>query len=408
MFLERCVAAFRTESPDVVLVYPRSTVVDEHGAFLWEHSDRLDLRERAPHQRLKRLIWNPPTVGTAHYGLVRTTALRRGRGLQGFVSSDYVFLAELAMMGEFREVPECLLIKRYHPGMSREINPNIADLAEWTQPGSSQHLILEYWNLFARHLVAIHGSPLAFLDRARCYAVFVPNWLRVWRSQLVKELRGLPAELRRVRAAAARFCRQRVLADRRRESMETACRPRSPRLSVIIPCKNMGATIGAQLEALANQSWSEPWEVIVSDNGSSDDSVRVVQRYAARLPNLRLVDASDRPGASHARNVGARHATAPALAFCDADDEVGVDWLAAMDRALSRARFRRVSPRRRKAQSGMGASSPGVRSPGIVVSTPSSGGRKLRSRSETGPPRRSRRIRRDAAGPGRWRTRTTA
>ena len=112
-----------------------------------------------------------------------------------------------------------------------------------------------------------------------------------------------------------------------------------PRLSVIIPCKNMAATIGAQLEALANQSWSEPWEVIVSDNGSSDDSVRVVQGYAARLPNLRLVDASDRPGASHARNVGARHAMAPALAFCDADDEVGVDWLAEMDRALTEHDF---------------------------------------------------------------------
>ena len=130
-----------------------------------------------------------------------------------------------------------------------------------------------------------------------------------------------------------------------------------PRLSVIIPCKNMAATIGAQLEALANQSWSEPWEVIVSDNGSSDDSVRVVQRYGARLPNLRLVDASDRPGASHARNVGARYAMAPALAFCDADDEVGVDWLAEDGPGADPARFRRMSTRCREAQSGMGASS---------------------------------------------------
>jgi glycosyltransferase involved in cell wall biosynthesis len=112
-----------------------------------------------------------------------------------------------------------------------------------------------------------------------------------------------------------------------------------PRLSVIIPCRNMGSTLGAQLDALAAQAWPEPWEVIVSDNGSSDDSVRVVQRYAARLPNLRLVDASDRPGAAHARNVGARHAKASALAFCDADDEVGENWLAAMDRALSRHDF---------------------------------------------------------------------
>lgn len=114
---------------------------------------------------------------------------------------------------------------------------------------------------------------------------------------------------------------------------------RAPDLSVIIPCRNMGTTIGAQLEALAQQAWSQPWEVIVSDNGSKDDSVQVVERYAARLPQLRLVYSSDRPGAAHARNVGARAATAPALAFCDADDEVGTGWLAAMGTALARHDF---------------------------------------------------------------------
>ncbi len=114
---------------------------------------------------------------------------------------------------------------------------------------------------------------------------------------------------------------------------------RAPDLSVIIPCRNMGTTIGAQLEALAQQAWSQPWEVIVSDNGSKDDSVQVVQRYAARLPQLRLVYSSDRLGAAHARNVGARAATAPALAFCDADDEVGTGWLAAMGNALARHDF---------------------------------------------------------------------
>jgi glycosyltransferase involved in cell wall biosynthesis len=113
----------------------------------------------------------------------------------------------------------------------------------------------------------------------------------------------------------------------------TSVRP--PRLSVIIPCFNAANTIGAQLEALANQAWAEPWELIIADNGSKDDTIRVVQSYAGRLPNLRLVDASDHPGAAHARNVGARHAVAPVLAFCDADDEVGENWLAAMDRALT-------------------------------------------------------------------------
>jgi glycosyltransferase involved in cell wall biosynthesis len=112
-----------------------------------------------------------------------------------------------------------------------------------------------------------------------------------------------------------------------------------PSLSVVIPCRDAEQTIGAQLEALAAQIWSEPWEVIVSDNGSTDETKRVVLRYSDRLPGLRLVDSSDKRGPAHARNVGAWAARAPALAFCDADDEVAPGWVAAIGGALSRYDF---------------------------------------------------------------------
>jgi glycosyltransferase involved in cell wall biosynthesis len=106
------------------------------------------------------------------------------------------------------------------------------------------------------------------------------------------------------------------------------------KLSVIIPCLNEVGFIGVQLEALVNQCWSEPWELIVSDNGSTDKSLAIVDRYRERLPNLRIVDASDRQGQAHARNIGARYASGEALAFCDADDEVAPGWVAAMGEAL--------------------------------------------------------------------------
>ena len=54
----------------------------------------------------------------------------------------------------------------------------------------------------------------------------------------------------------------------------------------------------------------EPWEVIVSDNGSTDETRRIVERFHGRLPGLRIV------------------AKGEALLFCDADDEVGPGWLA--------------------------------------------------------------------------------
>lgn len=106
------------------------------------------------------------------------------------------------------------------------------------------------------------------------------------------------------------------------------------KLSVIIPCYNGANTLGAQLEALAGQSWDEPWEVIVVDNGSTDDSPRVAEGYRPRLPNLQVVDAPQKKGPSYATNVGARVAVGDAFLFVDADDEVAPGWLSAMGRAL--------------------------------------------------------------------------
>ncbi len=110
-------------------------------------------------------------------------------------------------------------------------------------------------------------------------------------------------------------------------------------LSVIGPCFDAAGTIGTQLAALANQHWPEPWEVIVAENGSTDGTKQIVEQYKGRFPCLRIVDASDRRGAAHARNVGVRHAAGDALLFCDADDEVAPGWLAAMCTALTKHDF---------------------------------------------------------------------
>jgi glycosyltransferase involved in cell wall biosynthesis len=111
------------------------------------------------------------------------------------------------------------------------------------------------------------------------------------------------------------------------------------KLSVIIPCYNSSSCISNQLEALAKQKYKGKWEVIVSDNGSTDGTVSIVESFRGLVPELRIVDSSEKKGPGHARNVGARAATGDALLFCDADDEVGVGWLSAMSRAMDRHDF---------------------------------------------------------------------
>lgn len=111
------------------------------------------------------------------------------------------------------------------------------------------------------------------------------------------------------------------------------------KLSVIVPCFNVANTLNAQLEALSCQQWSEPWEIVIADNGSTDETVAIARQYGQKLANLRIVDASGRKGAAHARNVGATVATGELLAFCDGDDVVAEGWVAAMGRALSQYDF---------------------------------------------------------------------
>ena len=109
-----------------------------------------------------------------------------------------------------------------------------------------------------------------------------------------------------------------------------------PKLSVVLPCRNGAATVAEQLEALAAQDWSEPWELVVVDNGSTDDSMKIVERYRNRFPALRIVDASERPGLAPALNAGVREARGEAVAFVNDDDLVAEGWLAAMGEALER------------------------------------------------------------------------
>jgi glycosyltransferase involved in cell wall biosynthesis len=105
-------------------------------------------------------------------------------------------------------------------------------------------------------------------------------------------------------------------------------------VSVVLACRNAERYLAGQLEALARQECPLPWELVVSDNGSTDGSVGLVERYRSRLPRLVVLDSSRRRGPAAARNEGVRAACGSTVVFCDADDQVAPGWLAAMVRAL--------------------------------------------------------------------------
>jgi glycosyltransferase involved in cell wall biosynthesis len=89
----------------------------------------------------------------------------------------------------------------------------------------------------------------------------------------------------------------------------------NPRVSVVIPAYNAGAFLPAALASALSQSVS-PLEVIVVDDGSTDDTPDIVRRAGPSVRYLR----HDRRGVAEARNRGIRESAGDWVALLDADD----------------------------------------------------------------------------------------
>ncbi len=105
-------------------------------------------------------------------------------------------------------------------------------------------------------------------------------------------------------------------------------RERPTRVSVVVPVHNAADVLPDQLDALVGQQFAGDFEVVIADNGSTDDLAAAVAPYADRL-DVRVVPAHERRGVSHARNAGCRAARGDLIAICDADDVVTPGWLEA-------------------------------------------------------------------------------
>jgi glycosyltransferase involved in cell wall biosynthesis len=89
-----------------------------------------------------------------------------------------------------------------------------------------------------------------------------------------------------------------------------------PKVSVIIPVCNGAATIGRALASVFAQTYTD-YEVLVVNDGSTDDTGAVLSRYGDRI----RVIAQPNRGPSAARNAGVRASSAEYIAFLDGDDE---------------------------------------------------------------------------------------
>jgi len=84
----------------------------------------------------------------------------------------------------------------------------------------------------------------------------------------------------------------------------------TPSISVIIPTHNYGAFIGDAIESILVQDYpQENIEIIVVDDGSTDNTPEVVRKYASRVTYLY----NEHKGVAAARNIGVSPATGQIL-----------------------------------------------------------------------------------------------
>lgn len=99
------------------------------------------------------------------------------------------------------------------------------------------------------------------------------------------------------------------------------------KLSVIIPTYNRAALLETALRKVLNQTFSVcAYEVIIVDDGSTDNTQAVLVRLSSEYANLRHFSQANQ-GPAAARNLGIRHAKGQVVAFTDDDCEVNRDWL---------------------------------------------------------------------------------
>lgn len=88
-----------------------------------------------------------------------------------------------------------------------------------------------------------------------------------------------------------------------------------PKVSVIVPCHNAAAYLSEALDSLVRQR-PMPWEIIVIDDGSSDDSAAIAESYGSPVRCHR----QRQQGIAATRNRGLSLAGGELIAFLDADD----------------------------------------------------------------------------------------
>jgi glycosyltransferase involved in cell wall biosynthesis len=217
--VERSVEALDRE-PKAVLCYPRVAIIDDFGELApddpasWRpplnssdasisvvdqstvpanDHDRRGLDSSSVAQRFYGILLD--TVWCLEsYGMVRTAVMRTTGKLRTYRASEKVFLAEMALRGQYAEIPEILFFVRRHEQQFTMLATGTAQQKAVKPRWSRLRLpVPRHVRSTLGYLLLLPNAPISLFDRLRCFGVLVRYILQVskWKRIIINACRDV-------------------------------------------------------------------------------------------------------------------------------------------------------------------------------------------------------------------------
>jgi glycosyltransferase involved in cell wall biosynthesis len=190
--LARCLEVMDA-SPEVVLTYGKARFIDNEGRWLDIIDPGWNLMHEAATERMRYVIASGHWVNL-FYGLMRSSTLARTRLLPSYASGDYRLIGELALLGQFYEIPEYLFFRRLHAGASSQNRS--ADWQSLFFKGHRGRAELPFWHLCVDHTLSVLRSDLGPREKLSCIRA-ISERLLAGKRQLLLELHSASVSLYR-------------------------------------------------------------------------------------------------------------------------------------------------------------------------------------------------------------------
>ncbi len=180
-FLERCVAELDAD-PGVVLCQSLVSIIDDHGQEIFRYDSSLDGADAGSQSARFAPLVLKRHICTEMFGVYRREALLKTRTLTGnYHGCDRAMLAELALVGRFRQIRESLFLNREHHRRYVRAVP-ASERAQFHDDKTGTKIELSSLKLYRDYLAAVRRHVTDRRERLRCRFILLRWWFVAWNA----------------------------------------------------------------------------------------------------------------------------------------------------------------------------------------------------------------------------------